>query len=269
MPLSINGPIPYTGGVSATEQVNRSSERISSGERINSARDDAAGLAAASRLSQQLNGFDVAAQNLADGVSLSQVADGALGQLNDNIQRIRELALRASNGSLADSDRAALDAEAQQLVEANQGILEETRFNGRALFNEEATISFQVGPNQGDQLQVSQSNLNEELSVLGLNDVSLASASSAASSLQVLDDAQEVVTERRAEQGALSQRFESQFDQVQQARENTAASRSRVADADLAREISDQSSALIQEQVATAVRGQANAQQDIVLQLLS
>ncbi len=269
MPISINGPLPYSSDFSAASQVNRSSERISSGERINQASDDAAGLAAASRLSQQLNGFDVASRNLADGVSLTQVADGALNQISENLQRVRELSLRAANASLNDSDRAALDAEAQQLGEANQALLENTQFNGQNLFDQENRFSFQTGPQDSDQVSVEQSNLREELENLGLGDISLRSREDAQNALDIVDDAQAAISDRASDLGALAQRFDTQFEQVQVARENTAESRSRVADADLAREISDQSAALVQEQVSTAIRGQANARQDLVLQLLS
>lgn len=269
MPISINGPLPYTADLSATSQINRSSERISSGQRINQASDDAAGLAAASRLSQQLNGFDVASRNLADGISLTQVADGALNQISENLQRVRDLSLRAANASLNDSDRAALDAEAQQLGEANEALLASTQFNGQNLFGQESRFTFQTGPQASDQVSVEQSNLREELENIGVRDVSLRSAEDAQNAVEVLDEAQAAITDRASELGALAQRFDAQFDQVQSARENTAESRSRVADADLAREISDQSAALVQEQVSTAVRGQANARQDLVLQLLS
>lgn len=267
MPISINNA-PSISLPIARDSVSVGLERVSSGSRINSAIDDAAGIAIASRFTREINALGVASRNAGDGISLVQVADGALNSVSSNLQRIRELALSSANGTLTDQDREGLAAEANQLREENANILENTSFNGRALLNNDDDFSFQIGPNGGDEVAVQGNNLAQALDDLGLNDIDISTQAGASQALSVLDEASEQVNEQSSEFGAAANRFESTIESLNQTRENESAARSRVEDADLARELADISAGLVQEQADIAVQAQANSQSNFVLQLL-
>lgn len=269
MPINVNGVSSYTNSSNANrDTISTSFERVSSGSRINSARDDAAGLAIASRFSKEIEGLGVAARNAADGISLTQVADGALSSLNENIARIRELALSSANGTLNDQDRQALAEEAEQLTQENQRLLENTSFNGVSLFTGANEQRFQVGSNAGDQVISPESDLLQALNDLGLNEVDISSQEGASQALSTLDDASQAVSAQASEFGALANRFESTIENLQNSQENQAAARSRVADTDVAAELANLSAALVREQASLAIQAQANTARGFVLQLL-
>jgi len=268
MPINVNGPSLTSASQSARSSVSTSFERVSSGKQINSAMDGAAELSVASRISAQAKGLDVASRNAGDAISLTQVADGALGSLNDNLQRIRELALQSANGTLTDQDRQGLAAEANQLNEENQSILENTRFNGVRIFSDDNNLNFQIGPNAGDQLSVEGQNLTQQLADSGINTIDLSTQQNAFSALGVLDDAAEKISARASEVGATANRISSTVDQRQSSQLNATATQSRVEDADIAKALTDISAGLIQEQAQIAIQAQANAQRGSVLQLL-
>lgn len=269
MPINVNGAPSYpVGGSARSDSVSTGFERVSSGRRINSAEDDAAGLAIASRFSKEIDGLAVAARNAGDGISLTQVADGALQNLSDNVARIRELALGAANGALNDQDRQALSAEAEQLTEENRNILENSTFNGVSLFDNQDSLSFQVGPNTEDNLSVEGNNLNGALDALGLNDVDIGTQAGAAEALGTLDEAAQAISAQASEFGALANRFESTADALETTRINNSEARSRIEDADLAEELANISAGQVQDQIGIAVQAQANTNQDFVLQLL-
>jgi len=136
------------------ESLNTSLQRLSSGLRINSAKDDAAGLAISERMTAQIRGLNQAARNANDGVSLAQTAEGALAEVTNNLQRIRELAVQSANASNSASDRTALDAEVQTLIEEIDRVAADTTFNGVQLLDTAATLSFQIGANSGDTVDV-------------------------------------------------------------------------------------------------------------------
>lgn len=267
MPISINGAASYSS-LSTRDVVSTGFERVSSGQRINNASDDAAGLAIASRFSKEIDALGIAARNAGDGISLVQVADGALNSVSSNLQRIRELAVGAANGTLNDQDRAGLAAEADQLREQNQNILSNTNFNGVTLLEGENDFSFQIGPNEGDQLNLEGNDLSQALNDLGLNDIDLSTQQGASDALAIIDEASEAVTAQASEFGAVANRFESTIDNLETTRINENAARSRIEDADLAEELANISAGLVREQANIAIQAQANSRSEFVLQLL-
>ena len=269
MAISING----FSGVASTQQsradTNTSFNRISSGQRINTAADDAAGLAISSRMATQLSGFNTSIRNASDGVSLVQVESGALGSISDNLQRIRELSLQAGNGALNDSDRQALQKEVDQLLEATRSTLESSNFNGVQLLNDDSSQQFQVGPNASETVSIEGKNIQEALQSEGVFDVDISTQSGASSALTALDGSLELISERNSELGAVANRFESTIDSLRETRINTAEAKSRIADADIAKEASDLAANQIRNQAQIAVQAQANGDRGLVLQLLS
>lgn len=245
------------------------SARLSSGQRINSAKDDAAGLAISNRISTQIGGYSTAIRNAGDGVSYAQTAGGALDSLNSNVQRIRELSVQASNGSLNDQDRKGIQQEISQLQDESRNILEKSNFNGSKLFSGENSKTFQVGPNQGDTVAVSNSDLKKTLEDSGIFSINVSTQAGASSGLDKLDSALESISSTAAEYGSVANRFESAINNLTVSRENAQASKSRVSDADFAEESSNLVKGRIQDQVGIAVRSQANARQQDVLRLLS
>ncbi len=267
MAIGINSNLPTFGNVKNNFET--AAAKLVSGQRINSARDDAAGLAITNRISTQIDGFGTAIRNAGDGVSFAQTAGGALDSLSSNIQRIRELTVQAANGTLNDQDRRGIQQEISQLQEESGNILEKSNFNGVKLFNGESTLDFQVGPNQGETVLVSNGDLKKTLEDSGVLDIDVSTQAGASSSISKLDSALESINTSAAEFGSVANRFESAISNLSQARESAQASRSRIADTDFAEEAANLIKSNIQDQVDIAVRGQANARQQNVLRLLS
>ncbi len=267
MPIGINNS--YSLPQINDNRINQNFQRISSGERINSAADDPAGLAISNRLGTRIDGFTASIRNAGDGVSLTQLAGGALNQVNDNLARVRELSLQAANGTLNNQDRQALQAEADQLLQTSQDILQNTSFNGVNLFANDNDSTFQVGPDVGSNVTVGGRNLLEELNDGGLQSIDISSQAGAQSALSVIDQSQETINERASEFGAVANRFESAIREFQVARENAAAAQSRIRDTDIAEAASSLISEQVRNQTQIAVRAQANAQSQNVLRLLS
>ena len=239
-----------------------SMERLSSGLRVNSARDDAAGLAIASRMSAQIRGINVAIRNANDGISLAQTAEGALATVTDALQRMRELAIQAQNGSNGTSDRANLDTEYQQLSSEITRIAAQTKFNGVAVVGAGAGAqTFQVGANNGDTLTITTSTVATVAG--GLTTAALASTAVAA-----LDTALDTITTSRATYGAAMSRFSFAISNLQITGENQAAARSRIMDADFAEETANLSRSQILQQAGSAMVAQANQLPNQVLALL-
>ena len=259
-------PISSVTSNSVPEQINRLQQQISTGQRINSAADDAAGLVISTGQDSQIRGLSTAIRNANDGISLTQVASGALSQVTDNLQRIRELSLQAANGILNDSDRQALQSEIDQLTESSRGILEDTNFNGVALFDNESELNFQVGPDAGDQIQVQGSNLLQQ--VQGFEGLDVTQPDGAAQAIESIDNSLAAISERQSELGAVANRFESSIRQTQDTLVNTQAARSRITDSDLAQSISALSNEQVRNQAQIAVQAQANANAGDVLRLL-
>jgi len=269
MAISINGSSGLSGTQPSRSDPNVNFNRISSGQRINSAADDAAGLAISNRMATQLGGLTTSIRNTSDGVSFVQVESGALSSITQNLQRIRELSLQAGNGALNSSDRQALQKEADQLLESTNSILETSNFNGVQLLNDDTTQQFQVGPNVSDTISIEGKNIQEALTSEGLFDINLSTQAGASAALGTLDSSLEIVNERDSELGALANRFDSTIDNLQESRINTAEAKSRISDADIAKESSELSAKLIQNQAQIAIQVQANGNRGLILQLLS
>ena len=239
-----------------------SMQRLSSGLRINTAKDDAAGLAIADRMNAQIRGINVAVRNANDGISLAQTADGALATVTDALQRMRELAVQAQNGSNGTSDRANLDTEYQQLSAEVTRISTQTVFNGNTIIGAGAgTQTFQVGANNGDTLSVTTSQVT---TVAG----DLTTAANASTALSAIDAKLDTITTERATYGAAMSRFGFAISDLQISGENQSAARGRIMDADFAAETANLSRAQILQQAGTAMVAQANALPQSVLSLL-
>ncbi|MFZ2649250.1 MAG: flagellin [Burkholderiaceae bacterium] len=239
-----------------------SMERLSSGLRVNSSRDDAAGLAIADRMNAQIRGISVAIRNANDGISLAQTAEGALATVTDALQRMRELAIQALNGSNGDSDRANLDAEYQQLSQEVDRVALQTKFNGVAIVGTGAgTQTFQVGPNNGDTLTMTTVAIT---SVTG----DILTTGGAGTALDAIDVALDAINTDRATYGAAMSRFAFAIANLQITGENQSAARGRIMDADFAAETANMSRANILQQAGTAMVAQANQLPQQVLQLL-
>ncbi|RRN55399.1 flagellin FliC [Pseudoxanthomonas sp. SGNA-20] len=248
-------------------------QRLSSGLRINSAKDDAAGLAIAQRMTTQVRGMEQAARNANDGISLAQTAEGALQEISNNLQRIRELAVQAANGTNSNEDKAALQKEVQQLKDEISRVIENTKFNGIHLLNTSGTvISIQVGANDTDhdKIDVTLNDIKTALSGITSSSFSVEAmtAGSGASNLSALDTALQSVNEARADLGAIQNRFSSAIANLQVSAENMAASRSRIQDADYAKETAELTRNQILQQAGTAMLAQAKAIPQNVLSLL-
>jgi flagellin len=239
-----------------------SMQRLSSGLRVNSAKDDAAGLAIGNRMNAQVKGMNVAIRNANDGISLAQTADGALATVTDALQRMRELAVQAANGTNGTSDRANLNAEYQQLSTEITDIAAQTKFNGSAIIGGGAGAQvFQVGANVGDTLTVTTAAIS---TVAG----DLTTAANANTAITALDTKLDSVNTDRATYGAAMNRLSFVSSNLQIASENQAAARSRIMDADFASETANLSRAQILQQAGTAMVAQANQLPQQVMTLL-
>ena len=263
-------------------------QRLSTGSRINNAKDDAAGQAIATRLTAEIQGLEIASRNVADGQSLVDTAEGALQETHTLLLRMREIGVQAANGTLSTSDNQALDAEFQQLVKEIDRIAQNTTWAGAALLNGDAsgtedstaTFSFQagVGNNSGaDVFDVTVKNADAttldiyaEQTVSGVtsNSVNLLSQSSAQSAITAVDAAIATVSSERANLGAVSNRMASTMANLDQIRVNLTASKGRIADADFAAETANLAKGQILQQAATAMLAQANASKQQVLTLI-
>jgi len=249
-----------------------SMQRLSSGMRVNSAKDDAAGLAIAERMNSQVRGMNVAIRNANDGISMAQTAEGALGQIGNALQRMRELAVQARNSTNTTQDKVSLNEEFKQLQGEISRITDGTKFNGMGVLNSSTPLTFQVGANTG---------LEDTITAAGV-DLSTGSVSSAAASaiaitgdataigsaISAIDSAIDVVNSNRATFGAIQNRFDSVIANLQVSVENQTAARSRIMDADFATETANMSRAQILQQAGNAMVAQANQLPQQVMSLL-
>jgi flagellin len=248
-------------------------QRLSSGLRVNSAKDDAAGLAIAERMSAQVRGMNVAIRNANDGISMAQVAEGALGKVGDMLQRMRELAVQSANATNSTSDRDNLNAEFTQLTAEITRTLDGTKFNGKAILAGDAgSMSFQIGAGTAgtDTLSVSTTDMSgdSDITAVVAGTIDGADATNATAAIDLVDAALERVNTERATMGAVQNRFESVIGSLQVAVENQAAARSRIMDADFASETAALTRAQILQQAGVAMLSQANAVPNNVLALL-
>lgn len=252
--------------------LNTAMQRLSSGLRINSAKDDAAGLAISDRMTSQIRGINQAVRNANDGISVAQTAEGAIGEITNILQRMRELAVQSANDSNSADDRTSLQAEAAQLIEEIDRIAETTEFNGSPLLNGNGEeLVFQVGykATENDQIKIDFSDLDMTSGELGVDGVDLATAGSdIASTLDAIDAALTAVASARGTLGAVQNRFESTIANLQNISENVSAARSRIMDADIAQETSNLTKFNILQQAGVSILAQANQAPVLALTLL-
>ncbi|WP_194756456.1 flagellin N-terminal helical domain-containing protein [Aliidiomarina indica] len=247
-----------------------SMERLSSGLRINSAKDDAAGQAIANKMTAEIRGLTQAQRNANDGISLAQTAEGALNQINDNIQRIRELSVQAQNGTNSQADIDSIQAEVDQRLSEIDRVIDTATFNGNDLFGNGTAFDVQVGSKDGQSITIniadaadfSAASTNAGAGDLAGFDVTAVDA------LATLDDALAKVDEARSGLGAIQNRLESAIDNISTTVTNLSAARSRIEDADYAVEVSNMTRAQILQQAGTSVLAQANQVPQSVLSLL-
>jgi len=254
-----------------------SMQRLSSGLRVNSAKDDAAGLAIAERMNSQVRGMNVAVRNANDGISMAQTAEGALSKVGDALQRMRELAVQSRNSTNSSSDKDSLNKEFTQLQAEISRVLGGTTFNGKHILGVDGTNqTFQIGANVtvDDTIVVQGTNLTLDTTISAITVATAlidqtADATAIASVITNLDAAINTVNDTRATFGATQSRFDAIISNLQQSVENQAAARSRIMDADYAQETANMSRANILQQAGNAMVAQANQMPQQVLKLLA
>jgi flagellin len=257
----------------ANNELQTAMERLSSGKRINTAKDDAAGLAIASKMTTQIRGMNQAIRNSNDGISYAQTAEGALGEVSNMLQRIRELAVQSANGTYSAGDRTNLNAEVTELKAQITTILATTEFNGTRIFNSNTSgatytassggVTVQAGVNSGDTVSVSFSALSDLTSGTAVD-----TAANAGTALGNVDTMLGNVNTTRAKLGAAQSRLESTVNNLTSNVTNLSDARSRIEDADFSQETAALAKAQILSQASTAMLAQANQSQQGVLSLL-
>ncbi len=252
-----------------------SMQRLSSGLRINSAKDDAAGLAISQRMDAQVRGMNVAIRNANDAISLTQTAEGALSSVGDSLQRMRELAVQSANGTNSTSDQASLQKEFAQLQSEITRVLGGTTFNGQAILAGAAVsgMSFQIGANTtaNDTISLTVSNMTADTTITNVTSgatINTTSLGAINTVINNLDTAINTINDTRATMGADQNRFSAVIANLQTAVVNQSAAMSRITDADYAAETANMSRSQILQQAGTAMVAQANQQPQQVLRLL-
>ena len=285
MPQTINTNIASLNAQrnlnSSQSSLMTSMQRLSSGLRVNSAKDDAAGLAIAERMNTQVRGMNVAIRNANDAISLAQTAEGALGKVSDALQRMRELALQSRNATNSDGDKESLNKEYGELAKEVQRVLGGTTFNNRAILSGDAgSQTFQIGANvtTDDTIDITTTDmlsLGTITTVAGTGGAaptlgigSAASSGDLQTVVQNIDLAIDAINSERATLGAAQSRFDAVISNLQISVENQSAARSRIMDADFAAETANLSRAQILQQAGNAMVAQANQMPQAVLQLL-
>ncbi len=275
---NVNSLTAQRNTIATQNSLATSMQRLSSGLRVNSARDDAAGLAIADRMNTQVRGMNVAIRNANDGISLAQTAEGGLAAMGDMMQRMRELAVQAINSTNTTSDLVTLNQEFSQLRDEVNRTISAVQFNGTSLFTTTADFAFQVGANSGQTITIAGAALNINNATGGMSGVTQGSGGASglntttnaanAGVLTALDTALATLNATRATLGAVQSRFENTVNFLRSSVENQAAARGRIMDADFASETANLSRAQILQQAGTAMIAQANQLPQGVLALL-
>jgi flagellin len=281
MPLTINTNI---ASLNAQRNLNMSQgslatsmQRLSSGLRVNSAKDDAAGLAIAERMNAQVRGMNVAVRNANDGISMSQTAEGALSQVSNSLQRMRELAVQARNSTNSSSDKDSLNKEFAQLQSEIGRVMGGTTFNGKHILGADATsLTFQIGANTtaDDTITIATVDMTKDTTITAVTNSTTAVIDASATSgaigtvIDNIDKALDSINDTRATFGATQSRFDAIITNLQVGVENQSAARSRIMDADFASETANMSRAQVLQQAGTAMVAQANQLPNQVLKLL-
>jgi len=241
-------------------------ERLSSGKRINGAKDDAAGLAVATRMTSEIRGLNAASRNSNDGISLVQTAEGAMGEVTSMLQRMRELAVQSANGTLTLADRTNTQAEVTQLIGQIGDVSSRTNYNGLSLMAAATTITLQTGSKASETVDVDIGAMTA--AALGVATVDVSTAAGATAAMTALDTALTTVTTERANLGAVQNRLDATINNLTSRATNLTESRSRIEDADFSEETTNLAKSQILSQAATAMLSQANQSQQGVLSLL-
>ena len=270
MPQFINTNVMSLNTVRVLDQSQKSlqtsMERLSSGKRINHARDDAAGMAITEGMTSQINGMNQAVRNSNDGISMVQTADGAMEGIASKLQRMRELAVQAANGIYSAGDRSALDIEFQALDDEINRVAENTEFNGISLLAADLTKKIQTGAKAGSTIDVSLTGITSASLSISANTITTQDKASTA--IGSIDNALSVVNSARAKLGATQNRLETTVQDLKNNVENLSASRSRIKDADFAAETATLAKNQILQQAGMAMLSQANQLPQQVLKLL-
>jgi flagellin len=261
--------------------LDKAMQQLSTGKRINSAQDDAAGLAISNKMTAQIRGLNQAVRNANDGISMLQTAEGATGEITNMLQRMRELAVQAANGTYQASDRSALNDEVKSLSAEISRIADNTEWNGMKLFTAGnaasgtgvgsaglVTLQVGIGGSAGDRFTVSLGNLDATTLAVASANISLTTRSGATSALTALDSAIETIDSERAAYGATMNRLTYAIDNLTNVSQNAQASRSRIMDTDYAQTTTELARSQIIQQAATAMLAQANQAPQTVLSLL-
>lgn len=259
----------------STDSLKTSLQRLSSGLRINSAADDPAGMAISQTMTLQINGNNQGIRNANDGVSLAQTAEGALGQVQNNLQTIRQIAVQASNGTISDTNRSQLQTQVDQLTQEISRIVQTTNFNGTMLLSGGQNITFQVGASGQADNQVVASGLDltsginsYATSLTGTKTIDITTSANASAALSKLDQDINKVSNNRSQLGAIQNRFQAVVANMQNYVQNLQDSRSRIVDTDFAAETANLTSNQILQQAGTAILSQANQVPQAALSLL-
>ncbi len=259
----------YRNSVQVNERVSKSMEKLSSGQRINRAGDDAAGLAISEKMRGQIKGLSMATKNAQDGISMIQTAEGALNETHAIIQRMRELAVQSSNDTNTGEDREKLQLEVSQLVEELDRIANTTEFNTRVLMNGDYAkegVVFHIGANKDQNVNLTFSDMKSE--ALGVNKIDITNQADSNQAIETINNALETVSGERAKFGAMQNRLEHTINNLRVAEENLQAAESRIRDTDMASEMVTLNKDKIISQSGTAMLAQANTTPQSVLQLL-
>ena len=272
MALNVNTNVPSLNAqrqlAESSSKVNKALERLSSGLRINSAADDAAGLAIADRLRADVRIATQAIRNASDGISAINIAEKALGKVGDVLARLSELASQSASGLVSNSQRSALQEEFTALVSEIDRISNTTTFNGVNLLSGGTTVDLQVGLDGAANSRISFSTIDGSSSGIGLSSVAVSTAGAAQSALGFLTSAIANVASRRGTLGSVESRLNTAIANLRVARENFSAAESRIRDADVAEETANLTRSSILQQAGVAVLAQANQQPALALQLL-
>jgi flagellin len=255
--------------INSGNSLDSSFKRLSSGFRINSAADDAAGLQISNRLTSQIQGLDQAIRNANDGISLAQTAEGAMDEITNALQRIRTLAVQSQNGINNSADRTALQKEVSALKTEISRIATTTQFGGVALLNGNYSSKFLVGANANQNISVNLSRTGGfGASGLSIGTLSIATVANASAALASIDSAIKSIDSKRADLGALQNRFQSTIRNLSNIVENVSSARSRIRDTDFAKETAELTRSQILQQASTTILSQANQRPQSALSLL-
>ncbi|XZH78837.1 flagellin N-terminal helical domain-containing protein (plasmid) [Clostridium perfringens] len=244
------------------QAMNKSIEKLSSGLRINRAADDAAGLAVSEKMRSQIRGLEMAKKNAQDGISLVQTAEGAMNEIHDMLQRLRELTVQGTNGIYTTADKANIQAEAEQLLTQIDEIAEKSNFNGINLLNGAGDVELQIGLNADDRITIDA--VDVTAATLGVDNLDVTNTDS----LELLDTAINTVSTERATLGAVQNRLEHTMNSLTNSHENLSAAESRIRDVDMAKEMATYSKYQVLMQSGMSITAQANQKTSLVTKLL-